>query len=238
MSRRLQRHLDTIVAALIFVAAAAVSAYAYTNVVKSERPEFVLADGIRTGNSTKYLIHQGKCIGEFTHQLDRGENSHLRSTASIHTSYGKLRTIATVKLALDFNPLGQLFNGSAELSARDTKIFVKLREINPVRINAQVSAATKLLQYNLAAPGPVHLKRASDETFQIEYSAVRNQDLSYVQGLSSGLLGGIDISVQDAESSAVSCEPEDRSFYDISGFVLRARMAEGLLERFMPNALP
>lgn len=237
MARRLRKHLDTIVAATIFIAAATVSAYAYTNVVKSERPEFVLADGIRTGDSTKYLVHQGRCIGEFTHRLERGENSHLRSTASIHTSYGKLRTVATVKLALDFNPLGQLFNGSAEISARDTKIFLKLREINPVRINAQVSAATKLLQYNLAAPGPVHLKR-SGETFQIEYSAVRNQDLSYLQGLSSGLLGGIDISVQDAQSSTVSCTPEDRSFYDISSFVLRARMAEGLLERFMPNALP
>lgn len=194
--------------------------------------------GIKEGTRKFFIIHAGRCIGEFSTTFSKNENTIVKSVGDANAVYGKLRTSARVGMIAQFNPLGQMLESNVEISAEDSRISARAREINPLRIHIQATSGQRNFEYDFTAPGPVLIKGVGGGVYEIQYSGMRAGNRNYFQTIGAGLLGGLDLKLQDAEESGITCSASERGFLDIAALSLKSQQATGALQQLMPDALP
>ena len=226
---------DTFLSAAFFLVFASLSAYAYASILKAEAPSHVFMREIAVGNKTFQIIHNGSCIGEISTALTKNENTVVKSSAEVNGAYGRMQTTVRATSTFLFNPLGQLVESASEILGRDVQIFVKTKEINPLKFQISATLGAKHYDFNLSAPGPVLLKKAGRDSYQIEYSQFRAGDGSFLKGIGSTLFSQAALNIIDASGSAVTCAPAQRSYLDVASLLLRANINSEAVQRFVPG---
>lgn len=232
---RKYRSLDTLLSGALFAIFAGLSAYAYANILKAEAPSHVFMRAIVEGEKKFRIMHGASCIGEISTNLTRGENTFLHSVAEANASYGRMHTTARINALLQFNPLGQLLESSSEITAQDTHIVVKTKDINPIRFQISATLGARHFDFTLTAPGPALLKKAGADSYQVEYSQFRAGDGSLLKGVGSNLLSQADLTIAETGELETSCPPAQRTYLDVAALLLRANINADALQNFVPG---
>ena len=235
MSKR--SSFDTILSGALFLIFAGLSAYAYAAILKVEAPSHVFMRAIGEGERKFKVMHDSSCVGEISTNLERGENTFVRSRAEVNAAYGRMKTTAKVSALLQFNPLGQLLESSSEITARDTHIIIKTKDINPIRFQISATLATRNYEFNLNAPGPVLLKKSGANSYQIEYSQFRAGDGSLLKGVGSNLLTHAKLGIVDTVDAAPECAPAQRAYLDLASLMLSANIKADMIGRILPGMI-
>lgn len=228
---------DTAASAILFLVFGGLSAYAYAAILKTEAPSHVFMHSIAEGAKHFHVQHGTSCVGKISTTLSKGENTFVHSVAEVNAEYGRTKTTATINALYQFNPLGQLSESSSDIVARDTRINIKTKDINPMRIQISADLNNKHYDFTLSAPGPVILKKSGAGLYQIEYSQFRAGDGSLLKGFGTNLLSQTALSIVDAEPADTSCEQERRGYLDVAALILRANVKADAIRAILPSMI-
>ncbi|MBN8548015.1 MAG: hypothetical protein J0M12_01730 [Deltaproteobacteria bacterium] len=226
---------DTILSGCLFALFAGLSAYAYAAILRVEAPSHVFMRSIAEGEKKFQIRHADRCIGEISTTLARGENTFVQSRAEADATYGQVRTTAKIIAHASFNPLGQMVESGTEILAKDLRILIRSKDINPIQFQISATFGAKHYEFNLSAPGPVLLKSEHGNLYQIEYSQFHAGDGSFLRGMGSNLLSQADLAIVDSSTSDLRCTPSERSSLDVASLLLRANVKTEALQRFLPG---
>jgi hypothetical protein len=230
-----KRQIDIYLSAVIFLIFAGLSAFAYAAILRIEAPTHVFMRAITEGSTDYYIVNNDKCIGLFSTTLTADQNSVVQSSGEANGKYGANRITAKVNFLAQFNPLGQLIDGTLQVQAPDIDIQIQSREINPIRMHLQATVNRKFFQYDFTIPGPILLKKLPDASRQIQYSQFNAKSGNMLRIFGSNLFSDADVKLVDAATSDVRCGRSERSYLDLTSIVSRVKTTEGALNSFMPS---
>ena len=234
----MKRSLDLVLALILAVVSAVIAQRAYVAMIAMEGPSHVLLSSVDLGISYFHLMSGERCIGEFSTNLSEDQGWIFRAEGSIRSVYGKESSTAAIMVLASFNTLGQLTDSGSDVSGVNTRLNLRTKGINPIKLTLDARVRDRAVVQELSAPGPVVIKKIAPQKYRVQYSGLRSTHGGILQVLGDSLKGEVGAGITQVPEAQRACPPESRSAFDVASLMLKSRGLEQFVQRFVPDAIP
>lgn len=166
------RYLDLILAFVVFVFSASLTALAYRQIVTLEQPNQVFLEEMLFYGNHKYgIFSKNSCFGELELNLDEVRNPELTLDLKVRTSLKLQIHELALRLKSTFNPLGQLTDSDLRLDGPDLYAQIISKNINPIDLEINAQILGRAVAFKRQIPGPIELKEYEKGKIRLQYHA-------------------------------------------------------------------
>lgn len=167
----LTRRLDIILAALISCTCGAVFLRTYNKLIEDHRRQS--AWHVPFGRSEYVVTNGAQCFGYLDLTLTDDSSPSIAGTAVLPSQAFGRRMENQLIFSLNFNPLGQLFDGYLQVRAAGNSILIRIERVNPITLSLLGRSGKDPFNLQFAIPGPLEIDKVASDEYIVSHPAMQ-----------------------------------------------------------------
>lgn len=229
LSRTVRWYGDLACGVIIALIAGSTGLFSFSQLRQIERGSTVVAASLPKA-PTIYLVYQGdNCVGRVSTGLLHDEAFFFEGFAEVYVSAHQSQQIFRLESRAYFNPLGQLTEASAKISAASPMLTVQARGVHTITIDFTLFDNDRELPFRFSVDGPVLVASGSSDTWVFRYPPREQRSATLPLALSQ--LGGLPaLRLELPTEGNSSCPTTERGTLDLTPLLSWAKQITSLTQ--------